>query len=153
VAQTAPCVLAAGVFVLFTATPDQMRHYWLNRYFPEALQRAIQQMPAYEMVHAALSTAGFSTVQTEPYCVTPDLQDCFLYAGKYRPELYLSAAVRCGISTFAALADAAEVARGCTQLRADLESGRIAAVIAASENENGDYLFVVATKRDSTLDG
>lgn len=146
-------VLAAGVFVFFTSTPDQMRHYWLNRYFPEALQRAIQQMPSREMVHDALSKAGFSVVQTEPYYVTPNLQDCFLYAGKHRPELYLSAAVRRGISTFAALADAAEVARGCTQLRADIESGRITAVIAASENEKGDYLFAIATKRDSALDG
>jgi ubiquinone/menaquinone biosynthesis C-methylase UbiE len=31
-------------FVLFTGAPEQMRGYWLNRYFPDAMDKSIRQM-------------------------------------------------------------------------------------------------------------
>ena len=36
-------VLRGGRLVIFRATRQQMRSYWLNAYFPEALGRAIDQ--------------------------------------------------------------------------------------------------------------
>jgi hypothetical protein len=53
--------------------------------------------------------------------------------------------VRAGISTFANLADPAEIERGCSRLSADLTSGRFADILRASEHADGDYLFLVAT--------
>ena len=139
-------VLASGRLVIFTSTPEQMRGYWLNAYFPDAMAKSMVQMPTFEGVQAALIGAGFWLVYTEPYEVRPDLQDFFLYSGKYRPAMYLSEAVRQGISTFAALADAAEVRAGCARLQADIAAGRIAEVMQAYTHTAGDYLFVVATK-------
>jgi hypothetical protein len=78
--------------------------------------------------------------------VRHDLQDFFLYSGKHRPEIYLDPRVRTGISTFAALADAAEVEDGCQRLSQDIESGRLAEVMAGYQHAQGDYLFVISAK-------
>lgn len=138
--------LGAARLVIFTADPEQMRRYWLTAYFPDAMQQAIRQMPPIQPMLALLHAAGFTHVDRVPWSITPDLQDLFLYAGKYRPELYLDPGVRAGISTFATQADPAEVERGCARLSADLASGRFADVLHASEYADGDYLFLVATR-------
>jgi len=136
----------AARLVIFTADPAQMRRYWLTEYFPDAMQQAIQQMPPIEPTLALLGAAGFRQVDRVPWSITPELQDLFLYAGKYRPELYLDPRVRAGISTFANQADPAEVERGCARLSADLASGRFADVLRAAEHPDGDYLFLVASR-------
>jgi ubiquinone/menaquinone biosynthesis C-methylase UbiE len=139
-------VLDGGRLVFFTADREQMRRYWLNEYFPDAIERATRQMPPLEQTRAQLADAGFRRVICEPWAVTAELQDLFLYAGKYRPALYLDPRVRAGISTFANLAQPAEVEQGCVRLTADLESGRFADVLAASGHDGGDYLFIVAER-------
>jgi SAM-dependent methyltransferase len=137
---------SGGRLVVFTAAPEQMRRYWLTEYFPDAMAQATRQMPSIEPTLAFLEAAGFTHVCRVPWLVTPDLQDLFLYAGKYRPRLYLDPTVRAGISTFATLATPAEVERGCARLSADMASGRFADVLRASEHPDGDYLFLVASK-------
>jgi SAM-dependent methyltransferase len=132
-----------GRFVLFTAGRDQMRACWLIAYFPAALARAIEQMPDVADVERWMRESGITPVLREPYAVRPDLQDLFLYSGKHRPQLYLDARVRAGISTFAALADPDEVERGCRLLAEDLRTGRIRKVAEDCESGQGDYLFVV----------
>jgi ubiquinone/menaquinone biosynthesis C-methylase UbiE len=140
-------ILARGWFVLFTATPEQMRGYWLNKYFPTAMIRSIEQMPAFPVVERALTAAGFCDIRCDAFEVPPDLTDLFLYSGKHRPGLYLQENVRRGISTFASLADPLEVASGLEQLRSDIATGRIEEVIRKYVHTGGDYLFVVARKR------
>ena len=76
-----------------------------------------------------------------------DLADHFLFCGKRRPELYFDPAVRAGISSFANLADPAEVEDGLARLHADLVSGRFREVAAAHPTPDGDYLFVRAGAR------
>ncbi len=139
-------VLDKGKFVILTAMPEQTQSYWLNEYFPEAMRMSIEQMPALDLVTGALTQAGFTSLETEGFDIRNDLQDFFLYSGKHRPEMYLDEGVRRGISTFASLADPAEVAGGCLRLAADIRSGRINEVMVAYENRGGDYLFVIATK-------
>lgn len=136
-------VLTTGQFVLFTATPQQIQRYWLADYFPRAIAAAAQQMPSLEVIADALKTAGFDSIQTEPYHIRPDLQDWFLYSGKHHPEMYLDAQVRANISTFALLAPDAEVADGCQRLAADLAAGR-APHRTPHEHHDGDYVFVIA---------
>lgn len=140
-------VLRDGRFVLLTADPDQMRRYWLNVYFPDAMKRSIEQMPERAKLLDALSYAGFTNIETQAYFVPDDLQDHFLYCGKHRPAMYLDPAIRAGISTFSSLADEAEVASGCRRLAQDIESGAIADMIKQHESDAGDYLFVVADTR------
>jgi len=144
--QEAYRVLDHGRFVILTATPVQIQSYWLNEYFPDAMLKSIEQMPALDLVTGALTQAGFESIDTEGFDIRDDLQDFFLYSGKYRQEMYLDEGVRRGISTFASLADPEEVTSGCLSLAEDIQSGRIAEVRASYENLGGDYLFVIASK-------
>jgi hypothetical protein len=91
--------------------------------------------------------------RTDPYEVTPDLRDLFLYSGKHRPELYLDPRIRAGISTFAALAEPAEVRSGCARLEADIRSGRIADITTAYRHDRGDYLFIIAEREGRGASG
>ncbi len=132
--------------VIFTSTPNQMKGYWLNHYFPKMLEDSIQQMPSFESIKDSLNENGFEVDKTEPYFVKPDLQDLFLYAGKERPELYLDLQVRNGISSFSSLSNKLEVEQGLLQLEDDIKSKKITKIIQDYKNDDGDYLFVVAKK-------
>ena len=139
-------VIARGRLVIFTATAEQMRGYWLNEYFPVAMSRSTTQMPSLDVVLDSLTGAGFTLECTEKYDVLPDLQDLFLYAGKERPEFYLDEEMRRGISTFSTLSDPEELAAGCQRLSRDVASGRINEVAESYRNDGGDYIFVVAAR-------
>jgi ubiquinone/menaquinone biosynthesis C-methylase UbiE len=139
-------VLAGGRFVIFTSTPEQTAGFWLKHYFPDAIERSVELMPDLGEIRTALEAGGFVVSRTDPYEVTSELRDGFLYCGKHRPELYLSKSVRSGITTFRQLADPAEVESGCARLAEDIGSGRIEEVRAAHAHDHGDYLFVVATR-------
>ncbi|MFT5765863.1 MAG: SAM-dependent methyltransferase [Saprospiraceae bacterium] len=135
-----------GNIVIFTASPDQMKGYWLNHYFPKMLQDSINQMPGVEKVKAAMTSAGFKIRKKEKYSIQPDLIDQFLYCGKQQPELYLNPNIRNGISSFSALANKEEVEKGLLQLEGDIASGKIDDVIQSYENDMGDYLYIVGQK-------
>lgn len=139
-------VLNGGRFVIFTASREQMRGYWLNEYFPVAMERSIEQMPDIKRVRQYLDKAGFGDVELEPYTIRPNVQDFFLYSGKHRPEMYLDAGVRSGISTFSLLADPAEVRMGCERLQGDIQSARIEGLIESYANSLGDYMFVACCR-------
>ncbi|HTF03766.1 MAG TPA: class I SAM-dependent methyltransferase [Bacteroidia bacterium] len=135
-----------GTIVIFTATPEQMKSYWLSHYFPKMLQDGRKQMLPYETIEENLLTGGFTEVKTEKYFVTNDLQDLFLQCGKYNPAIYLDEQVRRGISSFATAKNAEEVQSGLASLRSDIDSGNIEEVVKQYESEVGDYLFVIAKK-------
>lgn len=145
--QEAFRVMQPGRFVIFTATPEQMQHYWLCEYFPKAMHASILQMPALSSVTEALRDAGFELLITEHYEIKDNLKDLFLYSGKSNPSMYLDPSVRAGISTFAKLADNDEIQTGCKRLAEDIESGKISLIQSRFEHSDGDYLFVVAEKR------
>ena len=146
-------VLHAGRLVILTATRDQMRHYWLNAYFPRAMRRAIEQLPSDRQLQAAIDQAQLRVVGTEPWSVPSDPIDLFLYSGKHNPSLYLDARVRQGISTFANLAEAIEVDTGLACLQRDIATGTIAQVMARYASAEGDYLFLVAQRADCSRAG
>jgi hypothetical protein len=134
---------AKGAFVIFTATPEQIRGYWLAEYFPAAIEKSAAALPDLETISNALREAGFASVETESYEIREDLRDLFLYSGKYKPQLYLDEKVRRNISTFTLLADEREVETGCRRLAADIESGQIQSVIER-HRQTSDYIFVLA---------
>ena len=135
-----------GRLVIFTSTPEQMRGYWLNHYFPDMMAASIAQMPSLEQVSEAMTGAGFAIIRTEKHAIRADLEDLFLYSGKHKPSLYLEPEVRQGISSFSALAPAEEVEAGLEQLQADLLSGKIFEVMRAYENDRRDYLYIIGKK-------
>jgi SAM-dependent methyltransferase len=145
-AEVGRVLAPAARLVIFTGFPDQVRSYWLNAYFPQALERAAALVPSETKIAQALAAAGFKEPRVLPWQVTSDLADLFMYAGKQRPELYFDAAVRRGISTFANLATAAEVEDGLARLRADLDSGLFETIAAGYDTAAGDYSFMIAEK-------
>lgn len=130
-------------FVNFTSTPEQTANYWLAEYFPEAIRKSAECLPDLETIADALRKNGFSNIETEPYGVSEDLQDLFLYSGKFKPEMYLDAGFRANISTFSLLAETKEIERGGERLQADIALGRINELIERHK-QSGDYLFVIA---------
>ncbi|MDT0606846.1 class I SAM-dependent methyltransferase [Croceitalea rosinachiae] len=136
-----------GNIVIFTATPLQMKGYWLNYFFPKMLADAAKQMPSLEVVTTAMNTNGIQLLKTEPYYIQHDLKDQFLYSGKHNPELYFKPQIRNGISSFAALAKKTEVDQGLAQLREAIDSGAIDDIIKSYENDFGDYLFILGQKQ------
>ncbi len=134
-------------FVIFTSTPEQMKGYWLNHYFPIMMEKSCEQMPDLKKVESALLHAGFSIQVEEPYFITPELNDFFLYSGKQRPEMYLSHNVRNGISSFHNFCSSSELEHGLVKLQNDIVSGVIAEVMDKYENSNGDYLYICSTTR------
>jgi len=131
-------------FVIFTATPNQMRCYWLNHYFPEMMENSCRQMPTFEAIKSALSQAKFSIELTQPFFISAELQDFFLYSGKQRPDMYLSSKVRNGISSFHNFCTPSELNSGLDKLRNDIESGEIESIMDSYNNDNGDYIFICA---------
>ena len=136
--------LRAGSFVIFTGLAEQMRRYWLWHYFPEMMERATANMPSESLIREALAHAGFKTTTVTPFFVSNDLQDLFLYSGKHRPELYLDAAIRANMSSFARLSSPSEFQSGLERLKADLQSGAFAAVKNRYATEMGDYAVISA---------
>ncbi len=140
-------VMKSGArLVIFTATPDQMDGYWLKHYFPKMLADSKVFMPTLEKTLEAAEIAGFTLAYTEPYFIHSELEDLFLYSGKHNPELYFEEAVRNGISSFSALANAEEVQTGLAKLRKDIDDSQIEAVMGEYVNEDGDYLYLVFRK-------
>jgi ubiquinone/menaquinone biosynthesis C-methylase UbiE len=132
--------------VIFTAFPEQMEGYWLNHYFPKMLKKSMIVMPAKQKVEAALNSTGFTIIGSEKYFIQPELQDLFLYSGKFDPSLYLSEEVRKNISSFASLANKKEVDYGLQKLSIDIENGNFVKIAQKYKNDLGDYCFIVARK-------
>lgn len=133
-------------FVLFTATKEQMEGFWLNHYFPGAMERTIDHRLSEASLTRSLECSGWQVSSLDPYEVQPQLLDLFLYSGKHRPRIYLSPEIRSGMSTFATLADPTEVEVGCSQLEDDITSGQIEHVMARYlGHDRGDYLFVACS--------
>ncbi len=135
-------VIKGGHLVLFTSLPAQMRGYWLHHYFPQMMQRSMEQMPSMEMLSAAFDLAELQIVAKEKYFVEPDLQDWFLYSGKFDANVYLNKQRRDGISSFRKLCPPDELQSGLDQLQQDIDSGAITSIRQRYANDEGDYLFI-----------
>jgi len=93
-----------------------------------------------------LNSVGFNKINIEKYEIQPDLKDHFLYIGKHDPTKYLNPDVRQVISSFSSLANKEEVEIGLLTLKEDIDSGAILKIIKSYENDEGDYLFLIAEK-------
>lgn len=130
--------------IIFSSTPEQMQHYWLTYYFPQMMEKSCRQMPSIESIQNSLAKCDLKISAIEPFFITPDLEDFFLYSGKFRPEIYLSQSVRNGISSFKNLCSKFELESGLTRLAADIESKTVN--IKPDDNSIGDYMFISLTK-------
>jgi ubiquinone/menaquinone biosynthesis C-methylase UbiE len=136
-----------GRLVIFTSTQEQMKRYWLNKYFPGMLRSSIQQMPCYQDLEEAIKASGMVIIAKEKYDIHKDLQDSFLYIGKNNPHLYFDEQIRNGISSFALSADDKEIQEGLSSLSHDLEHDQFIDIKKRYANDLGDYLFITAEKK------
>lgn len=139
-------VMKKGKFVILTATPEQMKNYWLCHYFPIMMKDAAMRMSNFSRVEKAYADAGFINIKQEPFFVTKKLTDLFLHSGKYRPEMYLDPMVRAGISSFHVSTNGEETKQGLESLEVDIKSEKINEIIQQYESNIGEYLFVVGEK-------
>ncbi|WP_118952878.1 class I SAM-dependent methyltransferase [Taibaiella helva] len=144
---------ANGRFVLFTSTPEQMKGYWLNHYFPKMLHSSIVQMPSLVDIQEAIEQTELEITGIEKYFIKDDLQDCFLYVGKNNPTRYFDEAIRNGISSFSSLANMDEVKQGLSKLRNDIDDQAFDKIKGQYINELGDYLFITITKKTTYSSG
>jgi ubiquinone/menaquinone biosynthesis C-methylase UbiE len=145
-AEISRILSSKGRFVIFTSSPEQMKLYWLNYYFPKMLECSIDQMPSISKIETALNEANLKLVDRIPYSITIELQDLFLYSGKQRPQMYLSETIRSGISSFRNFCSDSELNSGLSRLAADIQSGKINRVIEDYQSDQADYCFLVAEK-------
>ncbi len=104
------------------------------------LAASMEQMPSLEVI--VQSASNFRLERVDPYWISADPVDLFLYAGKHRPELYLDPTVRSGMSSFANLANETEVSEGLAQLQVDMETGAFGHIRASYDSVQGDYSFI-----------
>lgn len=139
-----------GKIVMFTSTPEQMKGYWLNHYFPKMLHSSIVQMPSLVDIQEAIRQTGLKITDIEKYFIKDDLQDCFLYVGKNNPDCYFDETIRHGISSFSSLANIEEVKQGLSKLKNDIDNQSFDKIKDQYANELGDYLFITIDKKGST---
>ena len=137
-----------GRMVIFSSTKEQMEQYWLHYYFPGMLRRSTNKMPSFNKIMEAISTSGLHLIMKENYYVHDSLEDLFLFSGKNRPEIYFDDKIRGGMSSFQTLITDDELRNGLTCLRDDIDSGRLNEVRSKFKNDNGDYIFIVAEKKN-----
>jgi ubiquinone/menaquinone biosynthesis C-methylase UbiE len=135
-----------GRLVAFSFSPQQMRGYWLNHYFPLMMKRSSEIIPEKEEMQNILKNCGYSSIEFENYFVQPDLRDHFLYSHKFKHEKYLEEETRKNTSAFSAFSNPAEVKEGLEHLQKDIASGEIKNVLEQYQSTDGDYLFFSARK-------
>lgn len=116
-------ICESGPIVWLTFDPREAEIPWPEEYWPSIWKQAYSVFPPVAEVADQLASGSSRTVAVAPLPIPHDLEDLFMAAGWRRPELYLDAGVRAGMSGFA-LADSDQVERGLERLRSDLESGQ-----------------------------
>ena len=77
-----------GRTAIFTATPEQVRRYWVNHYFPEIMARDYAQWPAIERMAPLMAENHLRLTDIVLFLITADTADFFFYSGKLRLEIY-----------------------------------------------------------------
>lgn len=128
--------------VLFTWDPESSGFWLVQDYLPEFMVLDRAQFPSMQTL---VSAAGpDARVAVAPVPIPHDCEDGFLGAYWRRPEAYLDAGVRAGISSFARLPDAEARLQ---MLRADLDAGawgkRYGTLLERDELDLGYRLVII----------
>jgi ubiquinone/menaquinone biosynthesis C-methylase UbiE len=115
-------IAGKGPLVFFTFCPERLSTFWLYRYFPSMLADARSSFVSAEGMVEEMEkwTGRAATLHWFP--LPRDLADWFAAAGWSRPELYLDAQVRAGISSFSRV-PGTELEAGLHRLSGDLANG------------------------------
>lgn len=142
--EVARTLRPGGSFVMLTATPDQLRNCWLNRYFPGTMADSVRHMPDLADISTGLSAAGMRLTTTRPVRITGRSEDHRLYSSEPPGAGELPESLPHVFASLPGQIDHSEWASGLEQLRADIRSGHF-----SSRKDGpvpGDYLLLRATK-------
>jgi SAM-dependent methyltransferase len=145
--EFARILVPGGRLAVFTNTREEVRAFWVARYFPRAVERSAEICHADARFAHLAGNSGLALVERIGWRQHDNPVDLFLYSGKYHPELYLDPAIRAGISTFADRCDAEELAAGLASLRRDIATGAIQAVVDEAARSEKDYSIFVYERR------
>ena len=142
--------VARGRVVLFNANPAEADLFWLTtEYLPEFLDLIPPRYRGPGAWEEELRTA-LGSARLTPVPIPHDCTDGFYGAFWRRPEAYLDADVRAGVSVFPQLPSGV-VNRAVQALRADLETGRWQErhreLLTMDELHLGYYVFVAEPAR------
>jgi len=145
-------VVGEGPLVIFAFDVDYPQNFWLFDYFPEFItidQNSIENIPAIrEFVEKELQAICYCSAFPLPR----DLVDHVAAAGWARPEIYLEAKYRAGISSFTKL-DMDTLNAGLARLQQDLETKnwhRKYGELLQQETADFGYLFFKIQKQPQT---
>ena len=124
-----------------TCSHRQMKTFWFYHYFPGGLELDLARIPDCSAIAGLLETAGFSEVGVQ-------VSYTDIAYEHLRPERYLDADYRNGMSTFRLLPPG-EIEAGCWKLSQDMASGEAEVIIArhaAMEDVAGGSSIVFGKK-------
>lgn len=115
-------IVAKGRIVIFAFEQSKIPDFWLTDYFPYFIRDTLKTFPEPKAIAQQIEQITHKQVEIIPFLLPTDLRDMFAAAGWHKPEIYLDASVRNGISTFSKIPDD-ELERGIKKLAADLDNG------------------------------
>lgn len=111
-----------GKIVIFAFEQHKIQNFWLTDYFPYFIRDTSKTFPSIKVIANNIRQITQKKVEIISFLLPTDLTDIFAAAGWSKPEIYLDANVRNGISSFAKM-PAKELEIGIEQLAKDLKNG------------------------------
>jgi ubiquinone/menaquinone biosynthesis C-methylase UbiE len=115
-------IVGTGNIVIFAFEQSKIPDFWLTDYFPYFIRDTLATFPSTQTIAEDINKITQKYVQVIPFLLPADLTDLLAAAGWCKPEIYLDADVRNGISSFSKMPQA-ELSTGIEKLREDLNSG------------------------------
>ena len=94
-------IVGDGKIVIFAFEQNKIPSFWLTDYFPYFIQDTKDNFPEIKIIADEIRQITAKFVEIIPFALPKDINDLFAAAGWARPELYLEAKIRNGISSFA----------------------------------------------------
>ena len=114
-------IVGNGTIVIFAFEQNKIPDFWLTDYFPYFIRDSLNTFPDSKILANNIEKITTKNVEIIPFLLPRDVTDLFAAAGWCRPEIYLDANVRNGISSFAKMPKH-ELEKGVQQLEEDINN-------------------------------
>ena len=134
-----------GKIVIFAFEQSKIPDFWLADYFPYFIGDTLATFPSTQAIAETISQVTQKEVEIIPFLLPTNLSDLFAASGWCKPEIYLDAQVRNGISTFAKMPEN-ELKIGLKRLTRDINNGIWAekyGYLLKQENYDAGYRILV----------
>lgn len=115
-------ITKTGKIVVFAFEQEKIPDFWLSDYFPYFIKDASATFPCTQKIAQLIERITQKRTATIPFLLPSNLSDLFAVSGWCKPEIYLDAQVRNGISGFAKMPKN-ELEAGLKRLITDITSG------------------------------